>query len=177
MADRFSVESCSGEVSMTNQIRLYVIDVDLESAKSLEAELSRLPQVTVSRSYADAVDASGGLDAVFVPLMSAVEWGIIKLPVPLHQTQIVKMPDYEVARGRPQYAIPGIAISPDESLNPIDTTRLVLRESFKAMRQFNEVSPVKLKAVGVSALSLGLDKLRPDEAGELIRDAYLSSVT
>jgi hypothetical protein len=161
---------------MTNQIHLYVIEMNPERAKSLEAELAQLPQVTVFQKYADAVDASGGLDAVFVPLMSAMEWGAIKPPAPLHQTQVVKMPDYEVAKGRPQYAIPGVATSPDESLNPVDTTRLVLRESFKAILHFNETSPIKLKAVGVPALSLGLDKLRAGEAMELLSDAYLSSI-
>jgi hypothetical protein len=161
---------------MTKQVHLYVIETNPERAKSLTEELSRLPQVTVSEKYADAVDASGGLDAVFVPLMSAMEWGVIKPPAPLHQTQVVEVPDYEVARGRPRYAIPGVATSPDESLNPTETTRLVLRESFKAIHHFNETSPMKLRSVGVAALSLGLEKLRAGEAMELLSDAYLSPV-
>jgi hypothetical protein len=162
---------------MTNQIHLYLIETNPERAKSLGAELEWLPQVSAFQKYADAVEASGGLDAVFVPLMSAVEWGVIKPPVPLHQTQVVKMPDHEIARGRPHYAIPGVATSPDESTNPVDTTRLVLRESFKAIRQFNETSPTKLKKVGVVALSLGLEKLRAGEAMELLSDAYLSPIS
>jgi hypothetical protein len=162
---------------MTNQIHLYLIETNPDRAKNLRAELARLPQVTVLEKYAEAVDASGGLDAVFVPLMSAMEWGVIKPPAPLHQTQVVKMPDYEIARGRPKYAIPGVATSPDESLSPAETTRLVLRESFKAIHQFNEASPIKLKKVGVPTLSLGLEKLLAGGAAELLSDAYLSAVS
>ena len=88
----------------------------------------------------------------------------------------MRVPDYEVARGRPHYAIPGVATSPDESLSQEETTRLVLRESFRAIDRFNETSSVKLTSVGVAALSLGLDKLRAGEAVELLSDAYLSSV-
>ena len=60
---------------MTNLIHLYVIETNLDRAKSLGSEVARLPQVTVLQSYTDAVAASGGLDAIFVPLMSALDWG------------------------------------------------------------------------------------------------------
>jgi hypothetical protein len=160
---------------MTNELHLYVVETNPDRAKSLRAEVAELPQVTVLQDYADAVLTSGGLDAIFVPLMSALDWGVVKPPVSLHQTRVIKMPESEVARGRPQFAIPGVATSPNESLNPVETTRLILRESFKAIQQFNDASPVKLEKVGVAALSLGLEKLRSGEAMELLRDAYLSS--
>jgi hypothetical protein len=160
---------------MTNQIRLYVIETNPDRAKSLGNSLAQLPQVTGFQSFEDAVNASGGLDAVFVPLMSVMEWGLIKPPAPLHQTRVVKMPDADVVRGRPRYAIPGVATLPNESLNPVDTTRLVLRESFKAIRKFNETSSIKLKRIGVAALSLGLEKLSAGEATELLNEAYLTS--
>ena len=140
---------------MTDHVHLYVIAANPEQANTLEVELTGLPQVTVLQEYADAVNVSRGLDAVFVPLMSAMEWGVIKPPAPLHQTRVVKMPDYEVARGRPPYAIPNVAISPGEFLNPTETTQLILRESFKAIHCFNEAGPPKLRAVCVSTFSLG----------------------
>jgi hypothetical protein len=161
---------------MTTEVHLYVIETDPERAKKLGAELARLSQVTVLEKYSDAVAASGGLDAVFVPLMSAMEWGVIVPPAPLHQTRVVQTPAYEVAQGRPQYAIPGVAISPGETLAPIDVTRLVLQESFKAIHRFNETSPVKLRSVLAPAISLGLDNLRPGEAMDILSDAYLSQV-
>jgi hypothetical protein len=70
---------------MTNQVHLYVIEANPERAKSLRTEQAGLPQVTVLQKYTDAEAASGGLDAVFVPLMSAMEWGAIKPPAPLHR--------------------------------------------------------------------------------------------
>lgn len=133
--------------------------------------MKHLPEVTVLDTYADAVVASGGLDAVFVPLITALDWGVITPPVPFHQTRVINMPDAEVARGRPKYAIPGIAISPDESLSPVETTRLVLRESFKAIRNFNQMSSDSMKTVGVTALGLGLDKLSAAEAVKLLTEA------
>jgi hypothetical protein len=136
---------------------------------SLRTELAPLTFVTVVEKYADAVASSGGLDAVFVPLMTAMEWGAIKPPAPLYQTQVVKMPDYEVAQGRPPYAIPGIAIAPGESLDPLSATRRILRESFKAIRQFNQASPIKLTSIGV-VVSLRL--IKAGESIALLRDAY-----
>jgi hypothetical protein len=161
---------------MTTPVHLYVIETNQDRAKSLAAEVAPLAQIAVLQDYADAVAASGGLDAVFVPLMAALDWGAVRPPVPLHQTRVIKMPDYEVERGRPPYAIPGVATSPDEALDPAETTRLVLRESLKAIHCFNETSPIKLKSVGASALSLGLDKLRAGEAIELLGEAFLSPV-
>jgi hypothetical protein len=159
---------------MTSQVHLYVIETDPDRAERLASEMAMLPQVTVLKSYAEAVSFSGGLDAIFIPLMSALEWGLVRPPVALHQTRVVRMPEAEVARGRPQYAIPGVAISAHESLTPTATAQLVLLESFKAIQAFNDANPIKLKTVGVPALSLGLDQLRAGEAMELLSAAYLS---
>jgi hypothetical protein len=161
---------------VTDQVHLYVIEMNPERARALKVELAHLPQVTVFERYADAVAASGGLDAIFVPLMSALEWGAIKIPAPLHQTQVVTMPGTEVTKGRPRFAIPGVATSPGESLNPVDATRLVLRESLTAIHRFNETSPIKLKAVAAPSGSLGLDKLKAGQARELLSSEYLLSV-
>ncbi len=159
---------------MTDQILLYVIDTDSERARSLKAELAPLSNVTVLPNYADAVAASGGLDAVLVPLISAMEWGKIQLPAPLHRTQVIDMPDQEIARGRPRYAIPGVATLPGESLDPVAATRLVLQESFKAISLFNKIGLVKLRSVGAPALSLGFDKLQDGEALALLGESYRS---
>ncbi len=155
---------------MTDRVHLYLIDTNPARARSLAAELTSLSQVTVLESYMDAVVACGGLDAVFVPLMSAMEWGAIKPPAPLHQTRVIEMPAHEIARGRPRYGIPGVATLPSESLDPIATTRLVLQESFLAIYQFNETSPVKLKSIGAPVLSLGFDKLPPGEVMTLLSE-------
>lgn len=157
---------------MTNALRLYLIETNPNRAANLAAELAQLPQVHVFRKYEEVATASGGLDALFVPLMSALEWGAIKPPAPLHRTQVVKMPDYEIAKGRPEFAIPGVATSMDETLSPISTTRLVLTESFKAIRQFNSTSSIKLRSVAAVTLSLGLDKLRSEDALLLLREAF-----
>jgi len=162
---------------MTNHIHLYVIETTVERAERLAVELAPLPQVTVLQSYLDAVAVSGGLDAIVVPLMSAIEWGSIKLPAPIHQTRVVKTPDYEVARGRPNYAIPGVATVPGESLDPMDCTRLVLRESFHAIHLFNQTNKIKLAKIGAPSLSLGLNKLKAGEALALLSEAYLESVS
>jgi len=111
----------------TFPFHLYIIETDAERADRLKTELAPLPHVTVSVSYKDALESSGGLDAIFVSLMSAIEWGAIKIPAPVHQTRVVRMPDYEINQGRPQFAIPGVAINPGELLRPAECTRLVLR--------------------------------------------------
>ena len=140
---------------MTDDIHLYLIETTAARADHLTSELASISQVTVLQSYVEALAVSGGLDAVLVPLMSAMELGSIKPPVPLYQTRVIKMPDYEVARGRPRYGIPGIATSSHESLKPVDCTRLIFRESFRAIHRFNEANSPKLMKVAASSLSLG----------------------
>jgi hypothetical protein len=159
------------------QFHLYIIETNSERANGLRVELSPLSQVTVVENYADAAKASEGLDAIFVSLMSAIEWGTVPIPAPIHQTRVVKVPDDEIASGRPQYAIPGVAINPGESLDPIECTRLVLRESFRAIDVFNETSTRPLAKIAAVSTSLGFDKLENGQAGVLLSEAYrLSSV-
>lgn len=155
---------------MNKTVHLYIVETNTDRAANLTNELAPISSVTVTASYADAVSQSGGLDAIFVPLMSAMEWGAIKPPAPLHQTAVIEMPEYEVAKGRPQFAIPGVATEPGESLDPVATTRLVLRASFSAIDHFNQTSQTKLRAIGAASLSLGLDKLQPGEALALLKE-------
>ncbi len=155
---------------VTIKLEIYVIEPERDRASSLRAQLMGLPTVRVLQTYAEAQDASGGLDAIFVPLMSVLEWGVITPPAPLEQTQVVKMPDYEIARGRPKYAIPGVATSPNSYLSPSETTRLILRESVKAINRFNRENAIPLQTIGVTSLRLGLDKLRPGEAIEIFTE-------
>ena len=84
------------------------------------------------------------------------------------------MPEEEIARGRPEYAIPGVAIKPREVLTPEQATRLVLSASFEAIREFNRDRSIKLTRIGAVTTSLGLDKLKSGEAFTLLSEAYRS---
>ncbi len=158
----------------TTEFHLYIIDTTVDRAQRLKVELFPLPHVTVLNGYSDVVAASGGLDAIFVSLMSAIESGAVPIPAPLHQTWVVKMPDDEVARGRPPFAIPGVAISPGEVLGPVECTRLVLRESFRAINGFNQASERPLKNIGAVSSSLGFDNLKIGQTVKLLSEAYAS---
>jgi hypothetical protein len=157
---------------MNESICFYVIDTDSQRASQLRQELAALSNVRVVQSYADAVSESGGLDVLLVPLMSAIESGAISPPAPLYQTQVIKVPSFEIARGRPDYAIPGVAIKPNEELAPQDSTRLVLRETLRALKAFNRGNKHRLTKVGAPSLSLGFDKLARGEARSLLSEAY-----
>ena len=159
---------------MTNHkgVKLYIIEPEQALATRLRAELEPLSQVVVVQDFKAAQAASGGLDAIFVSLMSAREWGAVPVNSILHKTKVVKTPDYEVQRGRPLFAIPGIATSASEVLSPRQTTHLVLHESFKAIQDFNEASSKELRFVGAAAASLGLEKLNKGDARELLREAF-----
>jgi hypothetical protein len=159
---------------MSEPIHLYIIEPKSDRRNSLAAELAPLPDVTVVQSYDEAKTASGGLQAIFVSLMWAIEWGRIPIPAPLYQTRVVMMPKDEVASGRPEYAIPGVAIKPREVLTPEQATRLVLSASFEAIREFNRDRSIKLTSIGADTISLGLDKLKSGEAFALLSEAYRS---
>jgi hypothetical protein len=84
------------------------------------------------------------------------------------------MPKDEIALGRPPYAIPGVAIAPGEVLNPVETTRLVLRDTFRAIHIFNKNSECRVEKVAVVSSSLGLNRLKTGEALALLTDAFSS---
>jgi hypothetical protein len=155
--------------------QLFLIETDAGRARALTAELSLLSQVTVVESYAEAAEVSGGLDALYVSLMSAIEWGSIPIPAPVHETRVVKMPEDMIALGRPQYAIPGVATYPREVLTPAECARLVLRESFRAIDFFNRTNSQALTKIGAVSSSLCLTKLKTGEALEILREAYSHS--
>ena len=151
---------------------LYVIDPDAKRANSLKLELAPLSQITVVENYQDAVERSGGLDAFFMSLMSAIEWGCIPIPAPVYQTSVVKVPEFEITAGRPHYGIPGVAINPGDFLEPVACTRLVLRESFRAIDVFNRTSACPLQKICAVSSQLGLNELKQREAFVLLSEAY-----
>jgi hypothetical protein len=154
--------------------QLYVIEMNVERGNHLREELATLPQVTVSSTYSAAVETSGGLDALVVSLMSATEWGAMPIPAPLYQTRVVQMPKAEIALGRPPYAVPGVAIAHGEILDPVQTTRLVLKEILRAISIFNEKRDCRLEKIAAVSSSLGLDKLKTGEALALLTEAFSS---
>jgi hypothetical protein len=157
---------------MIENIRLYIVETAADRKKGLAAQLAALEFVTICSSYQDAVSDSGGLDARIIPLMMVLEWGSLALPAPLYTTRVITIPDYEVARGMPLHAIPGVAVKPFESLSPTERTRLTLRESCRAIHEFNDSSVQKLKKIGASSQMLGLDGLKEGEAAALIIEAW-----
>jgi|HubBroStandDraft_5_1064220.scaffolds.fasta_scaffold241222_2 hypothetical protein len=159
-------------MSNHKSVKLYIIEPEKALATRLRTELKSLGQVAVVQDFQAAKAASGGLDAIFVSLMSAKEWGVMPLDPALHKTRVVRMPEYEVQRGRPQFAIPGIALSDSEVLSPKQTTRLILHESFKAIQYFNETNSIELKSVGAAAASLGLERLNHGDARDILREAF-----
>jgi hypothetical protein len=154
--------------------QLYVIETSLERGDHLRDELVTLPQVTVSSTYSAAVEISGGLDALVVSLMWAIERGSIPIPAPLYQTRVIGMPKDEIALGHPPYAIPGVAIARGEVLDPVETTGLVLRETFRAIHIFNKNSDRRVEKIAADSASLGLNKLKAGEALALLADAFSS---
>ena len=81
---------------MNEAIRLNII-AGADRYPDLHHQLAQVPFVEVCKSYADAVSASGGLDAVFISLMSAKEWGAVSLNPPVHMTRVISMPPWEIA--------------------------------------------------------------------------------
>jgi hypothetical protein len=160
---------------MTKRVfQLYVIDTNIERGNHLREELATLPQVTISSTYSAAKETSGGLDALVVPLMSATEWGAMPIPAPLYQTRVVEMPKDEIALGHPLYAIPGVAIARGEVLDPVEATRLVLKETFRAINIFNKNSDCRVEKIAADSTSLGLHKLKTGEALALLTEAFSS---
>ncbi len=160
---------------MSQPLELYIIASTGDRYTVLNRELASLPYVHVAKNYADAVRSGGGFDALFESLMSAREWGSVPFDAPLYRTRIIKMPDHQVAQGRPHYGIPGIPIAPDDELTAAETTRLILCSALDAVAVFNENSPTKLKNIGAVDLSLGLDELQPDQAFDIFESVFVTS--
>ena len=160
---------------MSEPIHLYIIEPKSDPRISLATELAALPDITVVQSYEEAKTASSGLQAIYVPLIVAIEWGQIPIPAPLYRTRVVKVPEEMIASGWPEYAIPGVAIKPHEALTPQQGTRLTLSASFEAIREFNRERSIKITSFGAVPSNLGLYKLKSGEAFTLLSEAYRSS--
>ncbi len=157
---------------MNDTLQLYIVDSDGKRSLALKQGLASLCRwISIVPTYAEALSLSGGLDAVMVPLMAALEWGSLPPSPTLYQTQVVRTPSFERERGRPDFAIPGVAIQPGEVLAPAEATTLILRESLLAVSRFNQHADGKIRRIGASSIGLGLDRLPVRQAILLLESA------
>ena len=155
---------------MTGETKFFIIELDSGRASKLTRGLSASPNIFISHSYSEAVEQSHGLDVILISLMSAMEWGLVKSPPPVHKTSVLAMPASEVARGSPRFGKPRVALEPGESMEAQEQSELVLKESLKALRRFNERNSNRLRKVGAASVSLGLDKLESEQAIAILQD-------
>ena len=71
----------------------------------------------------------------------------------------------------------GVAIARGEVLDPVQTTRLILRETFRAIQKFNNNSDYRIEKVAAVSASLGINKLKAGEALVLLSESYLQQTT
>lgn len=108
-----------------------------------------------------------GLDALFLSLPYAERWG--PRPV-LYKAQVLRTrPEDE---GMPPYVITGVAMHEDDPRDARFELRLITAAVLDAVELHNLSQARPVARVGLWTEMLGMDRLEPQAAGDIIRSVY-----
>jgi hypothetical protein len=106
------------------------------------------------------------LDALYLSVMGAERWGAY--PV-VHKAQVLKVTDKDRAEGWPPYVIAGVAMKSDDPRDPKFELGLIVSCAVEAAKQFNLEGSGWIDTIGFGGDWIGLKKMSPEEAAEIIR--------
>jgi hypothetical protein len=141
----------------------------LERLRLLSADM---PYVSYEGGIGRDVTAKAQLDAIWSGLMAAVELFGLTPPFPLHEAVVLKVPEAQVARGFPKYSVAGVAVSPNDPKTPEYSLRLTLSALLRAIGEFNSRNQEQIARIGILPDDLQLQKLRPETALGIVREAW-----
>jgi hypothetical protein len=146
-----------------------VIAVDNhDNALRLGKELHGCAGITVLGLPADKLPTLPDLDAIFLTLPAAEQWGAYPL---LHKAQILRaqLAQNTSPAGMPPYVIAGVAIAPDDPHDPVFELQLIMTSALEAVQAFNAQHPEAIEVIGFWAGHLLLGQLAPEQVGKIIR--------
>jgi hypothetical protein len=149
-----------------------VIAVDNHAnAVRLGQELHGCTGIVVLELSADKLPTLPDLDAIFLTLPAAEQWGARPL---VHKAQILRtQPTQETSpAGMPPYVIAGVAMAPDDPHDPVFELQLIVTSALEAVQAFNATHPEAIKVIGFWAENLLLGQLEPEQIGKTIRAAW-----
>jgi hypothetical protein len=138
----------------------------------LKALSTNMPYVSYEIGTGTEVTARAKLDALWASLMAAVELFGLNPPFPLHEAIVLRTPKKQVEHGFPRYGVAGVAASPDDPKTPEYCLRLKVGALLRAVQDFNSEHDNQIARIGILPEDLLLQKLRPQSALGIIREAY-----
>lgn len=139
---------------------------DEKVVAQLQEGIGAHPRITVTKLDSRQLSHLPEIDAVFMTIMAAEQWGARPIT---HEAQVLGT---RGEPGWPPYVVAGVAMKKEDPRQPAFELRLIIRAVLKAVMQFNISHSEKIQTVGLSPEWLGLEKLDPKKAGRIIRDAY-----
>jgi hypothetical protein len=114
-----------------------------------------------------------GLDAEFLSVMGGEKWGARPI---VHQAQVLKVPPGDRAAGWPPYVVAGVAMTQVEPHDAGSELGLIVRCVVEAVKQFNAENGNVVQTIGLGADWIGLRKLSPEEAADIIIRSFEKSI-
>ena len=151
-------------------MELVIYDTNSELIEKLKHCSRFVPFVDCQVGYGPEVTARASLDAMWASLMVGVEIFGANPPFPLHEARVFSTPEKRKELGMPRYGIVGVAVADDDPQTPEYTLRLTLTALLRAARDFNAQNVDQIRRVGVLPENLGLNRLEPVTAFDIIRE-------
>ena len=106
------------------------------------------------------------LDAIYLSVVGAERWGARPL---FHEAEVLKTKDEDRKAGWPEYVVAGVAMRKEDPRDPKFELMLIVRCVIEAIQTFNSHESTKIRTIAFGSDWIGLKKLDPAEAGDLIR--------
>jgi hypothetical protein len=153
-------------------VQFVVFSTNRKLIEQLKAYAPQLPFLRYVWGDGPKATAEAALDAIWVSPMAAVDRFGANPPFPLFQAVVIKTPSSEVKRGLPRYGIAGVAVPKDHPQDPLRDLEIKVSALLKAIQDFNKKGEDRILRVGLLPGDLGMDKLAPATAFQIIDRIY-----
>lgn len=149
--------------------QLVFSDEKESTVRELRQSFEGCPELTALLLKPDELPKLKGLDALFLTLTAAERWGP---RIAFYKSQVLTTRPQD--EDMPPYIVTGIAMEIDDprTRDPRSELKLVIAAVLDAVRQHNSESGRQIKSVGFWTELLGMRRLSPTEAGQIIRSIY-----
>ncbi|MGH7746336.1 MAG: hypothetical protein ACREQ5_16500 [Candidatus Dormibacteria bacterium] len=109
------------------------------------------------------------IDAIFLTIMAAERWGARPI---VHEAQVFETTSADRDMGWPSFVIAGVAGKPDDPRDPQFELRMIILAVLRAVEKFNKTAGRPIRSIAFGPEWIGIKKLTPQQAADVIRVAY-----
>ena len=144
-------------------------DPDAARVELLRQGFASHPEITACAVKSAELTRATGADAIFLTIMAAERWGAKPIT---HQAQVLRTNQEDQFMGWPAFVIAGVAAKPGDPRDPEFELRMIVLAVLRAATSFNAASEQPVRHVAFGPEWIGIKKLAPLKAAEIICSAY-----